>query len=374
MLKIRVEAGPHKRTNTPLVARLRGDLPSSGFFVLVDEKGRKIPVQVSKNGGEVELCWIMDSLESFETRTLSLIRERTPLEFSIPPLEIIEEEDKISLFSDSQMIMSFIYSNEFSKPFIYPLNGPKGALLTCNGPSDYVYHRSLWTAHGMVNGKNLWLEGPNCGKISVVNISKFSGRVFSEINLKLVWKDSSNKKLVDENRVIRLWNIPDKQWLIDYSVTFIANHGNVLFGDTEDAGIISVRVRESMEVENGGKIENSWGGINEAEAWGKKANWCDYSGPVDGLWQGIAIFDSPSNPRHPSYWQVCDYGLMTANIFGVTDFQGREDEKGGLLVKSGNNLRFCYRVYVHEGDAKRGKVSEKYLDYVVPPKVSIVIE
>jgi len=354
--------------------RLNGSLPKNGFFVLINEKGERFPVQVFKNDEEIELYWILDNLEAFESKTFSLIREQSPPELSTPLLEAVEDEDNVLLFLGSKMVMKLVCSKEMSKPFIYPLNGPRGDSLTWNGPPDHSHHRSIWTAHGMVNGKNLWLEGSDCGKISVTSILKYSGYVFSEINLKVAWKDSSNKRLVDENRVIRLWNIPDKQWLIDYSTTLIANQGNVLLGDTKEAGMVSIRVRESMEVENGGRIENSWGGVNEAETWGRKANWCDYSGPVNGFWQGIAIFDNPLNPRHPSYWNVRDYGLMTANVFGVTDFNGREDEKGGLLIKSGSEISFHYRIYVHEGDAIEGRVSEKYLDYILPPKTLVTIE
>lgn len=374
MLKIRVEAGAHRRINTPIRLRLKGDFPNNGFFTLIDEQEGKTPVQILKIGEEVELCWILDSLEKNESKSFSLVKEESSPSWRNPPLSIKEYEDQTAFFFNSQMVMSCRHSKELSKPFVYPLNGPEGTPLTWNSPPDHTHHRSFWTAHGMVNGEDLWLEGPNCGKISVVNISSWKGYVFSEIELRMIWQSASGKRLVDENRMIRLWNIPDRQWLIDYSTFFTASYGDVLFGDTKEAGMISIRVRESMEVENGGRIENSWGGINEAETWGRKANWCDYSGPVDGFWQGIAILDDLFNPRHPSYWHVRDYGLMTANVFGVTEFKGRSDERGGLLVKSGDTLGFRYRIYVHKGDSGEGKVAEKYLDYVAPPRLSIIME
>ncbi|MEM2941554.1 MAG: PmoA family protein [Thermoproteota archaeon] len=374
MLKIRVEAGPHRRINTPIRMKLKGGFPNSGPFVLVNEKGGEIPVQILKFGEEVELCWIIDFLGRFESKNFSLIKEESFPGVENTRLELKEREEQTVFLFDSQTVMSCRHSKELSKPFIYPLKGPEGTPLTWNSPPDHAHHRSFWTAHGMVNGEDLWLEGLDRGKMVVDNISRQAGYVFSEIKLKMTWQGSSGKKLVDEDRIIRLWNIPDRQWLIDYSTFLTANYGDVLFGDTKEAGMISIRVRESMEVENGGRIENSWGGINEAETWGRKANWCDYSGPVDGFWQGIAIFDHPSNPRHPSYWHVRDYGLMAANVFGVTEFNGSDYEKGGLLLQNEKTLGFCYRIYVHNGDAQDGMVSEKYLDYVVPPKVSIAME
>lgn len=371
MVKFKVEAGPHRRTNTPISVKINGGLVTNSF-ILVDEKGGKFPAQTICLNGETELCWILDRLEKFDSKIFSLIKGESHFDLRNVPLEVDGNDAQTSFLLGSQTVMSCQHSKELSKPFVFPLNGPKGTPLTWNGPPDHIHHRSVWTAHGMVNGENLWSEEPGHGTMSTFNISRRGGYVFSEIRLQLIWQSVFGKKLIDEERTIRLWNIPDKQWLIDYASFFTASYGDVLFGDTKEAGTISIRVRESMEVENGGKIENSWGGINEAETWGRKANWCDYSGPVDGIWQGVAIFDDQSNPRHPSYWHVRDYGLMTANVFGATEFKGRVDERGGLLIKNGDKLSFRYRIYVHNGNAYDGGVSEKYLDYAMPPRVSVI--
>ena len=100
--------------------------------------------------------------------------------------------------------------------------------------------------------------------------------------------------------------------------------------------------------------------------WGKRANWCDYSGPVNGKTVGVAIFDHPKNFRHPTYWHARDYGLMTTNPFGVSTFEG-EGPSGEHVLRARDSLRFRYRVYIHKGDATDGKVAEKYNSYVSPP-------
>ncbi len=53
----------------------------------------------------------------------------------------------------------------------------------------------------------------------------------------------------------------------------------------------------------GGKIENAYGGTSGKENWGKKAPWCDYSGPVKDRFVGITIMDHPGQPAlpRPSY-------------------------------------------------------------------------
>lgn len=62
--------------------------------------------------------------------------------------------------------------------------------------------------------------------------------------------------------------------------------------------MLSVRVKTSMTGANGGVILASTGGITEAETWGRRAMWCDYSGPLGGGWAGITVMDYPANPRH----------------------------------------------------------------------------
>ena len=105
-------------------------------------------------------------------------------------------------------------------------------------------------------------------------------------------------------------------------------------------------------------------GARDGETWGKRAAWCDYSGPVEGKTLGIAIFDHPKNPRHPTWWHVRDYGLFAANAFGVHDFERDPDKtKGNLKVLAGQSVTFRYRFYFHEGDEKQGKVEEQYRLY-----------
>src|SRR5439155_7574274 len=109
----------------------------------------------------------------------------------------------------------------------------------------------------------------------------------------------------------------------------------------------------------------------EAVTWGKRAEWCDYYGPVDGKTVGVAIFDHPGNPRHPTWWHVRDYGLFAANPFGRHYFENLPDKSAGnLVVPAGQSITFRYRFYAHEGDEKQSKVAERYADYVkaVPKK------
>jgi hypothetical protein len=102
----------------------------------------------------------------------------------------------------------------------------------------------------------------------------------------------------------------------------------------------------------------------EAATWGKRAAWCDYHGPVDGKLVGIAIMDHPTNPRHPTWWQVRDYGLFAANPFGQHDFEALKNQRAGeLKILAGQNVRFRYRVVFHEGDEQQARIAALYDEY-----------
>jgi hypothetical protein len=93
---------------------------------------------------------------------------------------------------------------------------------------------------------------------------------------------------------------------------------------------------------------------------------------VEGKPVGIAILDHPDNPRHPTYWHVRDYGLMTANPFGVSHFEHNPALDGGLVLPNGAELSFKYRILIYEGDAESAGLAAHYSAYSKPPEVKIV--
>ena len=152
--------------------------------------------------------------------------------------------------------------------------------------------------------------------------------------------------------------------MMDFEITIHASNGKVTMGDTKE-GSMAIRLTSTMRVRGEvgqGHIVNSEGN-RETSAWGKRAKWCDYYGPVEGQTVGVAIFDHPDNPCHPTWWHVRDYGLFAANPFGVHDFEKKPAGTGDLVIPAGQSVTFKYRFYFHRGDEKQGKVAERYRAY-----------
>jgi hypothetical protein len=134
---------------------------------------------------------------------------------------------------------------------------------------------------------------------------------------------------------------------------------------------MAIRVAESMRLRPNehyagkptGHIVNSEG-IRDGATWGKRARWVDYHGPVGDRIVGVAIFDHPQNPRHPTWWHVRDYGLFAANPFGIHDFERKPPGTGDMLIPAGQSVTFRYRFYLHPGNEIQGRVAERYQEYV----------
>ena len=88
---------------------------------------------------------------------------------------------------------------------------------------------------------------------------------------------------------------------------------------------------------------NAQGGEGEPNVWGKRSEWVDYSGLLDGEKVGVVMMDHPGNPRHPTYWHSRGYGLHSINPFGVSDFLNDKTQNGSLTIEPGQHVRFRYR-------------------------------
>jgi hypothetical protein len=131
--------------------------------------------------------------------------------------------------------------------------------------------------------------------------------------------------------------------------------------------MMSIRLAESMRLTHGKKAGEGHiltsAGVRDGDTWGKRADWVDYYGPVDGKTVGVAIFDHPKNPRHPTWWHVRDYGLFAANPFGLHDFEKKPAHSGDFKVPAGESVTFRYRFIFHDGDEKQAKIAELYDRY-----------
>ena len=375
-ITVTVNAGEHNRDGCPIsvdVDNREAERLAGGSVTLTDQaSGAVIPADLNGDGKTTTLSWILDGLKAHQERSYTL----SSGEVGSGGVAFSECDNAIDVTVDGRAFTTFRYGTDGFRPYFFPVLGPGGSPVTrgetSDNSSDHVHHRSLYVAYGEVNDVDVWAEGENSGRVVHQSFTdKSGGAAVGKIYTENDWVNKAGEKLMSDRQNFRIYNTPDTGTIIDLDLTFIASAGDVYFGDTKEGGIISVRVNPSMNASDGGKIENAYGGTNEGETWGKRAQWCDYSGIVEGTPVGVAVFDHISNPRYPTYWHVRNYGLMTTNIFGTGTFEGDQSKDGSYTLKSGEEMNFRFRVLIHAGDAATGQVAQKYHDFINPPTVSI---
>ena len=373
-----VNAGFHNRDGCPVSVSVNhpgvSQLHDHAVTLTDTASGDVISAQCyADEGGATTLTWILDGLAAGESRTYTLSEGSVADETGV---QLKEEAETITVTLNDRHFTTFRYAKAQFRPYFFPVLGPNGREVTRGETSDiskdHVHHRSLYVAYGEVNDVDLWGEGSNSGRVVPQGFAqKQGGAVVSRLYTQNSWQTQVGEVLMTDVQNYRIYNLPEDAAILDLDLSFIASVGDVHFGDTKEGGIISIRVHPSMNASDGGKMENAFGGINEAETWGKRANWCDYSGVVDGTPVGIAVFDHIVNPRYPTYWHVRNYGLMGSNIFGGSSFERDPSKDGSYTLKQGEEMHFRFRVLIHAGDANVGKVAQKYHDFINPPVVEV---
>jgi hypothetical protein len=273
-----------------------------------------------------------------------------------------------------------------AKPYLWPLHGPGGVQMTRDWPmkkgapgesTDHVHQKSVWFCHGDVipegleikykpkdvEGVDFWSEGKGHGLIvcrehSEPKAADNQGSIVTRNE----WQTADGRKVLDEKRILRLYNFGDTQLFV-LDIDLHASVVPITFGDTKE-GSFGIRINDRITEKSGnGKIENAEGKTGMSNCWGQLSAWCDYSGAIGGRTVGVAILDDPKNPC-PACWHSRDYGLMAANPFGrggpLTLFPAMKGRTDLVRLDTGAHLRLSYGLLIHPGDAKQGKVAEYF--------------
>jgi len=393
-----VEAGKQARASVPMSIGLPAEAAKAK---LVDQAtGKEVPCQIAAG----KLWWVLDELAAGATKTYTV---DLGAESSGDPnaVSFKQSDPKIDITIDGQPFTTYHFGEKLDwgkplwRPCFFPVLGPDQTPMTRSyplvqdppkgGTADHPHHTSLWVAHGLVNGTDNWSisagkkdkEGKIAGAAGRQLHRGFDavagGPVFGEFRERLDWVAADGQPVVAEARTARVYRLMGPVRMLDLVVTFIARYGRVVFGDTKEGGILAMRMRDEFRDDQGEKqklgkdgILVNAQGVRGLRAWGKRSEWVDCSGLVGERRYGFAIFDTPGNPRYPTYWHARTYGLVTANPFGIREFDKASGEKGDLTLEEGKELTFRYRVYFHVGDAAQSAVADRFADYAEPPKAT----
>ena len=305
-------------------------------------------------------------------------------------VELVREGNTINVLVGGRPFTAYYFGPEAPKPYLHPLRSAQGTVVTRGFPMrrdipgesiDHPHHRAMFFAHGDINGIDFWDEGQATGKttttvqgVNYADTGLPKGRtVFSKLLAMRAGPESGTisarfrlvgpaGQSIAEQTQTYVFRGDELTRIIDCEFVIKALDVPVKMGDTKE-GTFAVRVVKALEAPAVDML-NSEGAVGEKGIWGKRARWVDYSGTVEGDKLGIAIFDNPRNPKHPTYWHARGYGLFAVNPFGERDFYNDKTRDGSLTIPPGQTLTFHYRVLIHHGDAVEARVEEGYARYV----------
>lgn len=280
---------------------------------------------------------------------------------------------------DGQLFTEYV-TKDVPRPFMYPVIGAAGESLVRNFPmkqdvagesKDHKHHRSLWFAHGKVNGMDFWSEEKDFGKqvhAGFGNTKEDGNKAKFTADTK--WVTAAGKCIMTDSRKITITALPEGERMIDFDITLRASEGeDVVMGDTKE-GSMAFRLCPSLSLKGDGAQGHAYNSANDKQKdiWGKKADWVCYFGPdPKGNNVGVVIFSHPGNLRSPTTWHARDYGLFAVNPFGLHDFEGlpkgQEENKGDYTIKKGESLTLRYRFYFAKGKPKPAGLQARFEEY-----------
>lgn len=384
-VKITVSMGDEDLPFVPMVVSVDEKIPYSEPVILTDGSMEiaALPLPSTSGDGGTDLAFVLEDVEANQTLTLTLKQGRTTYS---EPLDVDWGSESIEFNIGGFPFTEYHYiaTTEVPRPIFYPLYGPEGVRMTRSYPmneregeaTDHPHHQSLWVSHGDVNGVNFWHLDENQGMQVHQDFNYFhASPIAARFSQTVWWQDAEGTPLIEEERIITVWGSPEDMRFIDFDMTYNAVNGPVVFGDTKEGGLVSLRVASTMrerplEGNTPGLISNSEGQQGESNAWGKPAPWCDYSGLSEDLDVGLTILCHPENPLD-TYYHVRGYGLFTANPFGLSYFYNDENRSGSQTLEPDEPWRFRYRVYIHAGNAEDGQVAAAFAAYADGVTVSV---
>jgi len=271
-------------------------------------------------------------------------------------LEAKLEQRHLHVLVDGELFTTYCFQEDQKYPYFYPVNGPvSGLSVTTESSEPYPHHRSLFFACDKVNGGNYWQEDLLAGQIvsQGPRVIQEHGKQVQFVD-ECLWNQPGQEPVIRDLRTITI-SAPGKQLrcidllielhpLVD--VTIERNNHSLFAG----------RMVRELSEHGGGSLVNAQRDRGEKGTFGVPSPWCDYYGERQGVVEGMAIMEHPSNPWFPTPWFTRNYGF-----FSPTPMYWLPGDRLDLPAEI--PVRLAYRVVVHAGDTNSAGIAALYGEY-----------
>jgi hypothetical protein len=265
-----------------------------------------------------------------------------------------QTDSSIALLSSERIVWQLNYRRQEGRPYFHPLSLTDGTELTWLRPADHPWHRALWFSWKYINGLNYWDPELPEGQTEVIDVkTKLRADYSAEIEISIGYHPPQQPAVLTEKRSLAV-SAPDESgcYYIDWRSVFTAGENDVLLDRTpipgqkngkSYGGYAGLSLRMAEHTRDWQFLSS--GGPLKPESRGNKARWVDFSGSIaDGKFAGVAVFDHPDNPRHPSSWWLS--GSMPYWSPAVLFHKP-------YTLPAGKTLTLRYRILIHTGHADK---------------------
>ena len=268
----------------------------------------------------------------------------------------------------------FQYGPSLDLAHYWPMRSPSGKNMLVQKTEPYPPHRSFWFADTVrpeggerdLSFYNALYSGtktetgdfvaPFRERVRLVSFAKVEAKNDrAEIVAELAW-ETDDRPVIAEKRRLVIHSLGAGEYLLDLSWTLTPAAGDVAFvSDDVHYAWPFLRLDPPWNGEHGGKITSDTGATGQEATNMRPALWIDYSNTVEGVAEGVAVFQWPDGREHR--WLTREYGC-----FGPR----RSDDQSGkpFTLKKGDSLTQRAGVLVHKGDVAGGRVRERYRKYI----------
>ncbi len=316
-------------------------------------------------------------------------RSSSPESSAKQRIQVLESDDRVDVMIDGNLFTSYIYPELTKKPTLWPINTSGNHPITRGFPlaavagerADHPHHVGLWLNYGYVNGLDFWNNSEaiapekldDYGHIKHMEVIETkNGDDSGTLTVKANWLSQQNEVLLEEMTTYTFSGQGNER-IIDRKSTLTAVNGDVSFKDNKE-GFLGLRVTRSLEhpsekaeiftdatgkptdvpvLDNEGVTGRYYNseGIEGNDCWGKRADYVNLFGEVQGEPINVIILDHPGNVGYPTYWHARGYGLFAANPLGQAVFSNGA-EILDFSLKNGESVTFKYRVLLISGERK----------------------
>lgn len=351
------------------------------------EKGKEHEIDCQLENGATSLLWFILPGTTKTGQERHFVLKYELKKSSSEKISIHKDHLDLSLSKNGAPILKYRYAETFPPEgvnpiyrrsgFIHPLVSPEGEVLTRIQAPDHYHHYGIWgpwtLTHIQGREVDFWNLVKGQGTVRFASfLNQLEGPVFSGFNALQQHIDfgakGGDQVALNEQLVVRNWNISEKKWLIDYtSILNCPLDSGILFDAYRYGGGIGFRATEKWNKDNCTVLTSE--GKTRLEADGSNARWCIVEGEssTPSGRSGILFMSHPTNRMHPEpmrVWPSDANGGQGNMYFEFCPIRHKE-----WKIERGQNYSQRYRMVVFDGAMSAGEAEQWWQAFAHPPQV-----